>query len=266
MPISDGSEAGESSGTGVKSLPLEDLPAESDRVLAAAKAAGIKVRLAGGLAIRRLCPAAARAPLSRTYADLDLAVIGGSGRRAFTSFMVAIGYVPDDVFNAVNGQSRLYFHDVRNSRHVDVFVDAIRMCHVVNFRNRFELLEETLSPTDLLLSKLQVVELNHKDLLDATALLHDLQLAAGDPTAIDTAYLERVWGDDWPLWKTCGLTLGRIRATVPDLLGGDLASRVLASVDQLLRISDSAPKSLRWKVRARIGERIRWYEVPEEAL
>jgi len=29
-------------------------------------------------------------------------------------------------------------------------------------------------------------------------------------------------------------------------------------------ILESGPKSLRWRLRARVGQRVRWYELPEE--
>ncbi|MBI2237176.1 MAG: hypothetical protein HYU54_01440, partial [Actinobacteria bacterium] len=32
----------------------------------------------------------------------------------------------------------------------------------------------------------------------------------------------------------------------------------------LRRALEGAPKSLRWKVRARVGERVSWYQEPEE--
>jgi len=244
-------------------IPLEDLVQESQRVLAAARAKGVVVRLAGGLAIRHLCPTARTPPLSRPYADLDLAIVA-AGVKPLTDLMVSLGYQADGRFNALNGHVRLQFNDLANARHVDVFVGAVRMCHTIDFKNRLRLAEDTLTATDLLLTKLQIVQLNHKDLLDAIALLHDQPLAHG-LDGIDRRYLERVWGEDWPLWKTSQLTLEKVMVATPSILEeADSANRVAQSVRAMQSILESGPKTLRWRLRARVGERIRWYELPEE--
>ena len=245
--------------------PLTDLIAESQRVLLAAQGAGIVMRLAGGLAIRRLCPVAATAPLARRYGDLDLAVTSEDlNRRALNEMMRELGYEANEMFNALNGQRRLYFNDSRNQRHADVFIDAIRMCHVIEFKLRIRLLPETLTATDLLLSKLQIVELNPKDVVDILALLHDQRLDHGAADGLDIGYLQTVWGNDWPLWRTSQLTLEKIKRAVPEVLVAEARDRVLDSVRKLDTILESGRKSLRWRVRARVGDRVRWYELPEE--
>lgn len=243
-------------------VPLQDLVEESQRVLAAAHEKRVVVRLAGGLAIRHLCPAARTPPLSRPYADLDLAIVA-AGAKPLTDLMVGLGYQADGRFNALNGHVRLQFNDLANARHVDVFVDAVRMCHTIDFKNRLRLADDTLTATDLLLTKLQIVQLNHKDLLDAIALLHDQPLGNG-AEGIDSRHLEQVWGEDWPLWKTSQLTLDKIMHATPSIVDEDSANRVAESVRALRSILESGAKTLRWRLRARVGERIRWYELPEE--
>jgi hypothetical protein len=244
--------------------PLEDLVAESDRVIAAAQRLKVPVRLAGGLAIRRLCPAARQPPLKRVYADLDLAIAGHTSHSPLKELMIGLGYQADVQFNTINGSTRLLYHDPFHGRHVDVFVDAIRMCHVIDFKNRLSVMEETLTPSDLLLSKLQIVQLNAKDLLDAVALLHDQPIVSGTNGGIDGTYLADIWGGDWPLWRTSQLTLAKIQHAVIDLLEVDARLRVLGSISALTDILDSGRKSLRWRARAQVGDRIRWYELPDE--
>lgn len=245
--------------------PFRDLIAESRRVLQIANERGVEVRLAGGLAIRLLCPSAQWPALSREYGDIDLATSGTSKRRRLTDLMVSLGYQPDQMLNALNEGARLRFDDVGNRRHVDVFVDSIRMCHVIEFKGRLDLLQDTLSATDLLLTKLQIVELNRKDLLDAIALLHDHGVSNGAAMGFDHKYLEQIWGNDWPLWKTSQLTLVKITEAVPTILERQPTERVLAAISELNTILESGRKTLRWKFRAQIGERIRWYELPEDA-
>jgi hypothetical protein len=176
--------------------PVKDLVLEADRILAAAKVRGVIVRLAGGLAIRRLCPAASHPPLSREYVDIDLAVVGLARHRSLTNMMISLGYQPDEQFNNINGGSRLHYDDTQG-RHVDVFIDAVRICHVIEFKRRLTLLEVTLTLTDLMLTKLQIVELNHKDLLDA-ACLSTTERSSAVPRMQSTP----------PTWKRSGPTTG----------------------------------------------------------
>jgi hypothetical protein len=243
-------------------IPLQDLIEESERVLMAAHAKGVLVRLAGGLAIRHICPAARTPQLSRPYADLDLAIVA-PGTKSLTDLMVGLGYQADGRFNALNGHVRLQFNDLTNGRHVDVFVDAVRMCHTIDFKNRLRLAADTLTATDLLLTKLQIVELNHKDLLDTIALLHDQPLGDG-PEGIDKRYLQQVWGEDWPLWKTSQITLEKVVHATPSIVDQESSNRVAQATTQLQSILESGPKTLRWRLRARVGERVRWYELPED--
>ena len=108
------------------------------------------------------------------------------------------------------------------------------------------------------------MQLNAKDILDAVALLHDQPVEAGNDRGIDAAYLADVWGSDWPLWRTSQLTLTKIQMAVPGLFDGEALSRILRSVATLTNILNSGRKSMGWRIRARVGDRIRWYELPDE--
>jgi Uncharacterised nucleotidyltransferase len=244
--------------------PLPNLVDEADRVLAASRTTGVEVRLLGGLAIRRICPSAAKEPLSRTYADLDLMITSQTPTKAMNGLMSRLGYQPHESFNALHGDRRLYYFDQPNSRHVDVFVDSFRMCHVLDLKARVGLHPETLSPSDLLLTKLQVVELNHKDVLDLLALLHDQPWTERNALAIDPAYLEELWSADWPLWRTCGETIRKVRRAVGEVLDSPSRELVLATVSKLEAVHATGRRSLAWRIRSRVGDRIRWYELPEE--
>jgi hypothetical protein len=240
-----------------------DLHDEAARLVAAIAERGVAARLTGGLAIARRCPSAGRPPLAREYADVDLVCAPRDGR-ALTETLIAAGYVADTHFNALHGANRLYFRERDGDRHIDVFVGEIRMCHVLDLRERLDLLSDTLTPSDLVLSKLQVVELNAKDGLDLLALLHDQPLVAGADDALDPDYLGGLWGQDWPLWRTCQLTLRKVDELADVMLEPAAAQRVAACVRALDELLEACPKSRRWKLRARIGDRVRWYELPEE--
>ncbi len=223
------------------------------------------VRVLGGLAIWMTCRSARGGPLRRDYADADFVALKRD-RVAIGQRMVELGYFPDKRFNSLHGDQRLYFHDRVNERHVDFFVDALRMCHTIDLRRRIVLVPDVLPASDLLLTKLQVVELNRKDTIDLLALLHDRRLAAGENSEFDSDYLGWLWGADWGLWNTCGLTLRKCAASARELAGQDLEVSILEKVRSLEGLLETCPKTIGWRARARIGERMRWYESPDEVV
>lgn len=242
-----------------------DLLREGRRLVEVAGERGIVLRLLGGLAIGMLCPDLP--PRTRAGQDLDFASLS-SGRRALGELLEAEGYLPDKTFNALYGNRQLYFMNPRSGLAVDVLIDKLHMCHTLEFADRLGRLPYTLDPMDLLLSKLQIVELNEKDADDCLRLLVTFPLAgSGEPETMDLGVFRSVVGDDWGWWRTVTGNLGRIRGVLADgprpaIAGGRLDP--VAQLDALEAAAEEAPKTRRWRLRARIGERKRWYELPEE--
>jgi hypothetical protein len=239
---------------------------EAVRICAAAAEAGITVRLAGGLAIQYLTPEFP--PRGGDSQDLDLAT-RSRDRRSLTHFLSERGYVADKTFNALYGHKQMYFQSTETGRSVDVLVDRLHMCHTVEFAGRLGRLPVTLDLTDLLLSKLQIVELNEKDVQDILYLCSAYPVHDGDePGTIGLDRIRPIVGNDWGWWRTATLNVDHITS----LASGDGQGLVPAggqhhAVEQLgvLRTAmENAPKSLRWKARAKVGDRVRWYELPEE--
>ena len=239
---------------------------EAVGICQAAAGAGITVRLAGGLAIQYLTPEFPARGGDRQ--DLDLATLSGD-RRALTGFLAGRGYAGDKNFNALYGHKQLYFQSEQTGRALDVLVDRLHMCHTVEFKDRLKRMPVTLDLSDLLLTKLQIVELNEKDAQDVLYLCSAYPVRDGDePGTIGLARIRPVVGNDWGWWRTVTMNLDRITA----LATGDGRGLVPAGgkydpVEQLgvLReAAETAPKSLRWKARAKVGDRVRWYEMPEE--
>lgn len=215
----------------------------------------------GGAAINLHCSSARQAPLKRRYGDLDF-VASSKQRQAIQKLFESLGYEGDRRFNTLNGDQRLLYLDGVNGRQIDVFIDRMKMCHVIELANRLGHDGPTLTPADLLISKLQVYEVNMKDLVDTTALLLDHPIADHDNDAINAAYLARLTSEDWGLHRTLQLNSGRVRDAVRDLhVDADLVNQRL---DELWTRIDAQPKSLKWKLRARVGDRMSWYELPEE--
>jgi hypothetical protein len=240
---------------------------EAKRILDEAKQRGIILRLFGGVAVKYHCPSATHRSLQRSYPDLDFFGRGKQGREIRKLFL-DLGYEPNQRFNALHGATRLIFEDGKNQRVVDIFLDVFRMCHILHLGDRLTLNDYTIPISDLLLTKLQVVETNEKDIRDLIAILkdHDVidHIASGDKEVIDTGYIASLCADDWGLCKTISLTLKKLLTFLPKYELEPEAKQILeARISKLLNAIDTVPKSLKWKLRDKVGERKRWYDLPE---
>jgi hypothetical protein len=144
-----------------------------------------------------------------------------------------------------------------------VLVGAFQMCHRLDLGRDLPASGLTIHPADLLLTKLQIVQIEEKDLLDAVALLLDLP-TDGAPAGIEAARFAAPLAGDWGFYHTVERNLPKVAECAHARLGGDQAQAVAASVDRLRQAMEAAPKSMRWKMRARVGEKVTWYELPEE--
>ena len=219
------------------------------------------VKLVGGAAVNLHSPSARQPPLKRKYGDLDF-VAPSKQQGAVQKLFDSLGYEGERRFNTLNGHQRLLYLDSVNGRQVDVFIDRMKMCHVIELAGRLGHDGPTLTPVDLLLSKLQVYEVNMKDLVDSIALLLDHPVADHDDDVINATYLAKLTSEDWGLYRTMQLNTERVRSAAKDFDVDRV--RVNQRLDELWSRIESQPKSLRWKMRARVGDRVSWYQLPEE--
>lgn len=243
--------------------PLSDPVAESRRLVLAATRKDVVARLLGGAAVYLQAPT--EGPLlPRAIKDIDIATRRGT-RSAVTEVLVGAGYVPDKMFNVLHGARRLLFYDEGNLRKLDVFVGEFSMCHQVPIAARLDRETLTIPLAELLLTKLQIVELTDRDERDIYNLLYHHPLSNGEGTGIEADYIARLCARDWGLWRTVRATVERCRADV-EKYGLDAAA-VDVIVDRLTRLwqrIDAEPKTSMWRVRNRVGDRVRWYDEPEE--
>lgn len=243
---------------------LEDIVAEGERVVGLASQAGVPMRLLGGVAVRlhaeELPPA-----LDRQYKDLDFAVTK-KGAGAADQVLKDAGYEPHVSFNAMHARERGLYFDEANGRQVDLFVHSFRMCHEITLGDRLEVdTGGTVPLAELLLTKLQIIEVNEKDIRDMVLLLYGHDVADHDDDAVNGARIAELCGSDWGLWRTITANLERCRTHVEDYeLPADARERIGARFDVILERIEAEPKSRGWRMRAKIGERKRWYELPEE--
>jgi hypothetical protein len=238
---------------------------EARRVIDAARERGVHLRVIGGLAAKICCPSAQHRALVRTSGDLDL--VGYRRQRVeIGQVLEDLGYIPNRRFNTLQGHRRLLFVHPDETFDVDVFLDVFPMCHELNFVGRLEESEYSVPLPELLLSKLQVVQLNEKDVKDVYAIVQDHEVAEGEAAGvIDSRYITRLCGGDWGWYKTVTMNIDKVLALVGDYLEPGQARDVITQRLRHLREAiEKTPKTLKWKARAAIGERVRWYELPED--
>lgn len=222
------------------------------------------LRLIGGIAVAIHSPTATHRALKRDYADIDYIARGTSGKH-LDALLESLGYKPDTRFNSLHGRHRRLYFDESGQRQVDVFVDIFEMCHVLPIGERLSVDSPTVPLAELFLSKAQIVQLNAKDMLDLFALLADHEVGPGDEETINVGRIAELTGKDWGLWRTIMGSLEKLDAGLSStVLEGDAKALIGDRVQTIREVLSSAPKSVKWKARARVGDRVRWYELPED--
>jgi hypothetical protein len=153
-------------------------------------------------------------------------------------------------------------------------VDRLTMCHTLDLRPAFARLPLTIDAVDVLLSKLQIIQLNEKDARDTLHLLSGVPVSGSGAAegsvggvSIDSDRFGKLLGADWGWWRTVTGNLTKLPALAaehPELIPPRPPLDALAQSRYLLGLAESAPKGVKWKLRANVGDRVRWYEEPEE--
>jgi len=245
-------------------MPLSNIQDEALRVVQTAQQQGITLRLLGGLAVRLHSPSANHRSLTRPYPDIDFATPQKQASKIEKIF-ADLGYAPNKNFNLFNGDVRLLFYDEEHRRQIDVFVAQFMMCHKIPITERMNLEPLTIPLAELLLTKLQIFEMNEKDIRDVCALLLDHPIGESDSETININRVTQLTSDDWGLWKTSMLSIGKIKRYLQTVeMDAHEHDTLRARLGGLEAALQNSPKSMRWKMRDRVGEKVKWYELPEE--
>jgi hypothetical protein len=193
--------------------------------------------------------------------DIDL--IGRAAQRsAYKRLFEELGFEIDrDLLLSGDGR-RFGFHGGPGAGvDVDLFIDRLQMCHTIDLRDRIELYPDTIPLADLLLQKLQIVEINRKDLIDVVALLAEHPIGAEATESIDGDYISRLLSEDWGFWYTVCQNIAHAHEVLTELpLDPRSREQVAGRLRELSALIEQHPKSRRWKLRARVGTRKKWYE------
>jgi len=248
----------------MSTLPhLED---EMHRLISAAQEQDIFLRVLGGLAIKVHSPHANHRSLERKYPDIDFVTDKVSAKKLL-DFLPEMGYTPNKTFNTLSGDRRQLWYDEVQGRQIDVFIGDFTMCHTLPLADRLEVEPLTIPIAELFLSKAQIVELNRKDVLDLLTLILDHEVGPGDDETINADLIAELCAKDWGLYTTVSLNIEKLRTLLDNGefdLDESKKQTITERLAEIQRAMDAAPKTMGWKMRARVGTRVRWYEEVEE--
>ncbi len=224
----------------------------------------VTLRVIGGIAVSLHSPSATHRALKRQYGDIDFVADTGDSRRLDALFE-EVGYYPEKRFNSLHGRRRRLYFDKNHERQIDIFINEFEMCHKLPLAERLNVDSPTIPLAELFLSKAQIVEMNHKDMLDLFALLHDHEIRAGDDDTINEERVAALCGRDWGLWRTVIGTLQKLEDALLQMPEGELShDRLRDRIEAMRAAARRGPTTMKWRARARVGDRVQWYELPED--
>lgn len=240
---------------------------ELKRIIKASDDAGILLRVIGSLAFQMHCPQFGylQAALGRAYTDIDFAAYSRQTKE-IQALMSALGYTENrEVFIATEGERAIY-DQADMGLHVDVFYEKLDFCHTIYWKDRLEVDAPTIPLTELLLEKMQIVEINEKDVIDTIMLLLEHPLGDRDAEVINIRRAAALCASDWGLWRTTTMNLNKVKQLAHGYsqLSSDQKAKVESQVDEILARLEQEPKPLSWRLRDRVGDRVKWYKDVDE--
>ena len=234
-----------------------------------AQAKGIYLRILGSTAFRIHSPeyVSVHEAMDRPLTDVDFLAYSKQDRE-IEKFLVREGYKP--VVAALTPElfaMRRIFNHPSNGIHIDVFLDELSMCHEIPFRNRLEVDSPTIPLAELVLEKTQIVTLNQKDIKDMLILLAAHTVGNHDQDTINGKYIADLLSKDWGFYYTTKLNLAKIRKGL-EVYGKSFSEQDIKHIqerlDTLIQMIEDAPKTIKWKTRAAIGPKVKWYNDVDE--
>lgn len=245
----------------------ERFESELKRILEAADNAGLMLRVIGSLSFQMHCPKYGylQQAMGRAYTDIDFAAYKTQTREV-QALMAGLGYLEErDVFIFSEG-NRSIFHHPYHPIHVDVFYDKLDFCHVIYWNGRLEVDAPTIPLSEMLMEKMQIVKINEKDIIDTIMLLLEHRLGDSDQEVINIRRIAQLCAKDWGLWRTITMNLEKVAQlaqTYPQL-DQEQKTYIQQQVNQAISALNAEPKTTSWRLRARVGDRVKWYKEVDE--
>jgi len=246
-----------------------ELPDEARRIVDSGDSKALILRVMGACAVRLHSPKFEHLhhTLERTLSDLDFAAYSKQAQDVRGLF-VDMGYTPNERVNALLEGKRQIYLDKERGWTADVFFDRLEMCHTIDFRGRLKLDYPTITLSDILLEKMQIVALAEKDIKDTIVLLREHLVGEEEKETVNCGYIAKLLADDWGFYHTTTTNLGKVRNFLSELTTLTEQDRedVTSKINETLKRVEAEPKTLRWRMRARVGTSRKWYREVEEVV
>ena len=247
----------------------DQFEAELNRILEASQEAGVVLRVIGSLAFQMHCTKYGylQAAMGRAYTDIDFAGYKNQTRDV-QELMKSLGYEEVREVIIMSEGARSIFNHQDSSLHVDVFYDKLDFSHIISWNDRLEVDSPTIPLAELLLEKMQIFQINEKDIIDTIMLLLEHPLGDSDDEVINIQRIAQLLSKDWGLWRTTTMNLDKVRQMAGQYsqLNADEQAHVVNQVEGSLARIEAEPKSRGWKLRARVGDRVKWYKEVDEVI
>jgi hypothetical protein len=240
---------------------------ELKRIISASEEAGLMMRVIGSLAFQMHCPQFGhlQAAMGRAYTDIDFGAYGRQSKQIL-EMMTGLGYMDNREVFIVSEGERAIFDKPEAGLHVDIFYEKLDFCHTIYWKDRLEVDAPTIPLTELLLEKMQIVKINEKDVIDTIMLLLEHPLGDIDRETINIKLAAQLCASDWGLWRTTTMNLDKVRQLAQGYqqLSPEHKSTVTGQVNDILARLEQEPKPLAWRLRDRVGDRVKWYKDVDE--
>lgn len=240
----------------------QDLVQEALKIVEEAKKQQVVLRAMGATAVRLHCPnfADLHKSMGREISDIDFAGYDKASSKIERLFE-SLGYASRPLTYSYRQLGRLIFLGSQNAGRVDVFLDRLPMCHTIDFSKRLEVDYPTIPLAELLLQKMQIVKLNEKDVKDTIVLLREHEVGQSDMETINVAHIARLLSNDWGFCYTMKTNLDKVKTLLQgyDRLNETDKADAAGKIDQIVTAIENQPKSMSWKMRAKVGTSKKWY-------
>ncbi|MCF8069801.1 MAG: hypothetical protein K9L30_14570 [Desulfobacterales bacterium] len=250
-------------------MKTETFLTEYEIIMKAADDQNIPLRLVGAISVILHCPKYAELyqNLSRVVTDIDFMSYGKYNSR-LPLFFQKLGYEPEVRHMAYYGKNRHIYSHKNSGIIVDVFFDKLEMCHTIDFRGRLKLDYPTIPLSNILLTKLQIIEINEKDLKDLAILFLEHEIGKNSKDKIDDKYIAEILSSDWGFYYTATNNLIKVKNKLNSFkVLKDVDHKIIIKrIDQLITSVETKQKKLSWKIRSIVGNKIKWYNDIEERV
>jgi hypothetical protein len=175
------------------------------------------------------------------------------------------GYVLNQKLLYHYGKSRQIYYGEKIPM-VEIFFDRLAMNHTIHYKKRLEADPLTVPLAELLLQKLQMVRMNEKDIKDSIILIRAHEIGEDDDDRINKIVLGNCLGSDWGFYYTATENLKKIKDSLTSysvLSNGD-TKVVEQRIGELMAHLEAEPKTFKWKSRAVLGTKRKWYNEVDE--